>query len=108
MLRGNTTDSKDRSTQWTSADIKMLVTTRICYMALTDTLALAFQTTAVPKHVCNHTGVPENLRIVVEARVLASASKASRIKNFSRCNWLWCKGEAETDPETQVTSSFSK
>lgn len=86
MLRGNTTDSKDRSTTRASMDIKMLVTTRIYFVALTDTLASAFQRTAVLKHVCNHTGVPENLRIIVKARVLVPASKASGIKNFYRYN----------------------
>lgn len=36
-------------------------------MALTDILALASQRTAVLKHICNHTGVPEKLRITVKA-----------------------------------------
>lgn len=66
MLRGNAADPKDRSTQQTSVGIKMLVTARICYLALTDTLALAFQRPAVLERVCNHTGVPESFRIIVK------------------------------------------
>lgn len=86
MLRGNTADSKDRSTEWTFMDIKRLVITRICYMALIDALALAFQKTAVLKLVCSHIGVPENLRIILKAWVLVSGNKASRIKNFYSYN----------------------
>lgn len=104
MLRGNTADSRDSSTQWTSLGIEMLVTTRICCMPLTDTLALSFQRTAVLKHVCSHTGVPKHGRIIVKAWALVSASKAPRTKNFCRYNYLQPKGETEK----QKIPSFSK
>lgn len=51
-------------------------------MALTDVLALASQRPEVLKHMCNHTGMSEELRITLKARVLVSASKVSRVKNF--------------------------